>query len=202
MSYRLGDLFYKLLKKKDTIQLILENPDTIGSEYAESSKHDMHTLVSIVNKYSEKYEHMLPDDIETSTVIHVRLGDAVMGNTWHEKIKRPIDITKYNKINSNVDNNIYVIGKCHICTIHASTNHNEMIAESNKYMNEMLTFLNARHFDGQHADIDLICACKANVFVQGQGYYSKLIVEIRKHMGRKVILATDLTDDIDHRYKV
>jgi len=47
--------------------------------------------------------------------------------------------------------------------------------------------LNAEHFDSVNADIDLCCAVKSKLFIQGKGYYSKLIVEIRKKLNLQSI---------------
>lgn len=46
----------------------------------------------------------------------------------------------------------------------------------------MLTDLEAEHFDSGNADIDLCCAVQSKIFVQGKGYFSKLIAEIRKNL--------------------
>jgi hypothetical protein len=42
--------------------------------------------------------------------------------------------------------------------------------------------LRAEYFDSGNADIDLYCAVKSKIFIQGKGYFSKLIVEIRKRL--------------------
>ena len=42
--------------------------------------------------------------------------------------------------------------------------------------------LKAEHFNSEDADIDLCCAIKSKIFVQGRGFFSKLIVEIRKKL--------------------
>lgn len=51
---------------------------------------------------------------------------------------------------------------------------------SEKYKNDVIKELNATYYDGGHPDIDLCCAIKAKLFIQGRGYFSKLIVELRK----------------------
>jgi hypothetical protein len=50
-----------------------------------------------------------------------------------------------------------------------------------------LNTLGATHFDGGHPDIDLCFAIKAKNFIQGKGFYSRLIVEIRRRLGLKSI---------------
>jgi hypothetical protein len=42
--------------------------------------------------------------------------------------------------------------------------------------------VNGEHFDSGNADIDLYCAIKSKIFIQGKGYFSKLIVEIRNKL--------------------
>jgi hypothetical protein len=42
--------------------------------------------------------------------------------------------------------------------------------------------LHAEHFNSNNADIDLCCAIKSKLFIQGRGFFSKLIVEIRKKL--------------------
>jgi len=42
--------------------------------------------------------------------------------------------------------------------------------------------LQAEYFNSGNADIDLCCAVKSKLFIQGMGYFSKLIVEIRKKL--------------------
>ena len=54
---------------------------------------------------------------------------------------------------------------------------------SNNYLQESLNELNAIHFNSNNADIDLCCAIKAKHFVQGKGFYSQLIVEVRRCLG-------------------
>ena len=81
------------------------------------------------------------------------------------------------------EGNVYVIGKCHFGKGESSTNYDECMELSNSYMENVLHLLKATHFDGGHPDIDLCFAVKAKQFVQGRGFYSKLIVEIRRRLG-------------------
>jgi hypothetical protein len=81
---------------------------------------------------------------------------------------------------------VYVIGKCHFGK-GSSTNYDECIELSNKYMKDILNTLGATHFDGGHPDIDLCFAIKAKHFIQGRGFYSQLIVEIRRRLGLKSV---------------
>lgn len=174
-SYRLGDLILVGLNDDEKNQLVKENPDTIG--YDCLTKINV-SILDIVLKYLDKYNHLLPKDIENSTVIHLRIGDVIAGTTNHEKGKRPLSI-HYLKNVSPKDNNIYIIGKCHFSSV-SSKNIDECIELSEKYKNDVIKELNATYYDGGHPDIDLCCAIKAKLFIQGRGYFSKLIVELRK----------------------
>ena len=58
---------------------------------------------------------------------------------------------------------------------------------SDKYLNNCLSRFNAIHFNSNNPDIDLCCAIKSKLFIQGKGNYSKLILEIRKNLNLKSI---------------
>ena len=60
----------------------------------------------------------------------------------------------------------------------------------------MINELEAKYFDSGDADLDLCCAVKSKVFVQGKGFYSQLIVEIRKNLNLQSI--TTKTYDFPH----
>ena len=190
-SYRLGDAFHSKLYDEDIQELLREHPNTIGAEYLTSQKKEetkcIDTITRIVQKYVEKYKYLLPEDIEKSTVIHLRLGDVVAGNTWHEKLKRPLDVNFYKGIIPN--QKIYVIGKPFFAKT-SSTNFEESIKMSEDYIKTFINELDAKHFDGGHADIDLCCAIACECFVQGRGFFSDLIVEIRKKLNKKNIETT------------
>jgi hypothetical protein len=187
-NYRLGDLIiqdHTLLHP----EILTEHPTTIGSDYVLShDKSDRIGLATqIVLMHTEKYKHLFPPDIECSTVVHLRLGDAVGGTQFFERRLRPFDPSYYQSIVP--EGNVYVIGKCHFGKGPESisngnyTNYDECIELSNSYMENILHSLKATHFDGGHPDIDLCFAAKAKYFVQGRGFYSRLIVEIRRRLG-------------------
>jgi hypothetical protein len=190
-SYRLGDAYQSKLYDEDIEALLREHPNTIGSEYLLSEKKQeskcIDTITEIVQKYIEKNKHLLPKDIETSTVIHLRLGDVVEGNTWHERLKRPFDVDLYKSIIPN--QKTYVIGKPFFANT-SSTNYEESIQTSEKYLEKLINELGATHFDGGHADIDLCCAVACECFVQGKGFFSDLIIQIRKKLNLKNIETT------------
>jgi hypothetical protein len=182
-SYRLGDLVLLTLNDDEKNDLLTDHPDTIGAKYILSKNIDNNNIdiiTNIVLEHIEKNMHLLPKDIENSTVIHLRLGDVVCGNEEHEKAKRPYDIDYFKSIIPK-DNKVYVLGKCFF-TKSRSLEHDKCIHLSNQYLENVVKDLNGEYFDGGHADIDLCCAVKSKYFVQGKGYFSKLILEIRKKL--------------------
>ena len=60
----------------------------------------------------------------------------------------------------------------------------------------MINELEAEYFVANNADIDLCCAVKSKIFVQGKGFFSQLIVEIRKKLNLQCI--TTETYDFPH----
>jgi len=204
-AYRLGDLVFIGLSETEKHELFSENPESIGAAYILKTRdikeklsfsERVDIISEIVLTYLEKYSEVLPKDIETSTVLHLRLGDAICGTTWHEEVKRPISIEDLEKKVPN--DKIYVIGKSFFATT-SSTNYDESICESSKYLNSVVDKFNATHFDGGFADVDLCCAIKAKCFVQGRGFFSKLIVDIRKKLNLKNVetLVHDLYKEED-----
>jgi hypothetical protein len=190
-SYRLGDLFFCSLTNCEQNEILTEHPYSFGSKYIlnKTKNQDIETITKIVINYIETNKHLLPIDVENSTVLHVRLGDVIGGNAWHEKLKRPIDVQYLKSIVPN--NNIYIIGKCFFAKP-SSTNYDECISLSNMYLENVINTLNAKHFNSGNADIDLCCAVKSKCFIQGKGYYSKLIVNIRKHLNLQNIETTEI----------
>lgn len=186
-SYRLGELVFVYLLQCEKDNILTEYPNTIGSEYILEDRkrnitHDnkIDFITNIVLKHIQQNIDLLPKDIEQSTVMHLRLGDAVGGNKYHEKTKRPIDVNYLQTIVPN-NNKMYVIGKCFFGSS-SSNNYDECICLSDTYLENIINIFNAEHFDGGSADIDLCCAVKSKCFIQGRGYFSKLIVEIRKKL--------------------
>ena len=125
------------------------------------------------------------------------MGDVVAGHQLHEQAKRPLSIDYLKLLLKKNIRKKYIIGKCHFgCPSHSSTNYEECITLSNVYLKNAINELEAEHFDSGDADLDLCCAVKSKVFVQGKGFYSRLIVEIRKKLNLQSI--TTATYDFAH----
>lgn len=185
-SYRLGDLVLQTLNEDEINKLLSENPNSFGATYILAKRQhqdwdNIDLITKIVLDNIENKSEFLPKDIATSTVIHLRLGDVIAGNEWHEKMKRPFDVSHIKSLIANDMNKKYIIGKCFFAET-SSNNYNECIEKSNKYLQLVLDETQAEHFDSGSADIDLLCAVMAKVFIQGKGMYSGLIVKIREHL--------------------
>ena len=220
-SYRLGDLILiDNLNSSEMERLLKEHPNSFGSKYILEKKKNniccskyileeeknniccncsnIDIITRIVMEYIDKNIELLPKDISESIVIHLRLGDAVGGNEWYELAKRPLSIDYLKQsLNQNNQNNRkkYVIGKCHFGTP-GSPNIEESITLSNKYLKDVINEFEAEHFNSGNADLDLCCAVKSKLFIQGKGYYSQLIVDIRNKLNLESI--TTETNDIRH----
>lgn len=205
-TYRLGDLFFVNLRRDEIDCFINDHPGSIASDFLLTpvdrlasdtpnpplgfSESNLKTLVEITLNHITKYKSILPDDIEKSTVVHLRLGDVVAGQNPCEKCKRPMDLSYYEQFYGD---NLYVIGKCHFSSI-SSANYDECISLSNSYLENVIQKLNAKYFDGGSPDIDFCCAVSSDKFVQGKGYFSKLVVEVRKQIGKKNNIETEPFD--------
>jgi hypothetical protein len=185
-SYRLGDLVLLELPEHEKCEILNDYPNSIGGTFILEKRHNnqlnnIDLITQIVIKNIEQNLHLLPENITESTVIHLRLGDVIAGNEWHEKIKRPLEINYLKSLTEYDTNKKYVIGKCFFAKT-SSRNYEECISASNQYLYNVINELNAEYFNSGNADIDLYCAVKSKIFIQGKGYFSKLIVEIRKKL--------------------
>uniref|UniRef100_A0A6C0CGY3 Uncharacterized protein n=1 Tax=viral metagenome TaxID=1070528 RepID=A0A6C0CGY3_9ZZZZ len=190
-SYRLGDLVFLNLEEHNKSKILFEYPNSIASRFIKENNNNIDIITKIILNYIEEVSHLLPKDIEESTVIHLRLGDVIAGNKWHERQKRPLEINYLKSLIENDTNPKYVIGRCFFADT-SSNNIEECIELSNKYLKNVLEELNATHFDSGNADIDLCCAIKSKLFIQGKGYFSKLIVEVRKKLNLNNIETTEV----------
>jgi hypothetical protein len=190
-SYRLGDLVLLELNENEKEEILIDYPNSIGSKYILEKRNNNTTnnidiITKIVLDHIEQNLDFLPKDISDSTLIHLRLGDVVAGNEWHEKLKRPIRKDYIKFLLENDTNKKYVIGKCFFAKT-SSKNHDDCIKYSNIYLQNVINEINAEYFNSENADIDLCCAVKSKVFLQGRGFFSKLIVDIRKKLNLKNI---------------
>lgn len=195
-SYRLGDLISGILNPTEQDVLLKDYPDSIGGKYIlelrknKNNFNGINTVTNIVLEHTKNCVEFLPKDISDSTLIHLRLGDVVAGNEWHEKLKRPFEVDYLKNLVSNDTNKKYIIGKCFFA-LPSSTNYEECVRASNEYLQNVIQELNGEHFDSGNADIDLCCAVKSKVFVQGKGHFSKLIVDIRNQLNLTSITTYD-----------
>jgi hypothetical protein len=195
-SYRLGDLVLVYLNEDEQNKLLMEHPDSIGSKYIlekrnNNSCNNIDLITKIVMEHIEQNLDLLPKNITDSTLIHLRLGDVVAGNTDHEQMKRPLEVDYIKSLVSNDINPKYVIGKCFFAEP-SSTNYQECIDKSEEYLHNVLNELQAEYFNSGNADIDLCCGVKSKLFIQGKGFFSKLIVEIRKKLNLNSIETTPI----------
>ena len=198
-SYRLGDLVVlSNLTEKEKNKILVNYPNSFGADYiklnlpstvfTDKIENNIKHITKIVLTFIENNPNLFPNDIEDSIVIHARLGDVVADIHDFDIAKRPLDINFLKSIVNSISvpyNNIYVIGKCHFCDKHFNMEfYDECVLLSNKYMNELINEFNAIHFNSDNPDIDLCLAIKSKIFIQGKGYYSQLILEIRKYLNK------------------
>ena len=195
-SYRLGDLvILSNLTEYEKEKLCLEHPNSFGDEYIKLNlpntiftnkiENKIKNITSIVSNFINNND-LFPSDIEDSIVIHLRLGDVLAGLNNCETSKRPLDIDFLQSIIDSIKEpykNIYIIGKSHYGSSSFDIDkYDECKLLSDKYLNDCLARFNAIHFNSNNPDIDLCCAIKSKLFIQGKGNYSKLILEIRKYL--------------------
>lgn len=184
-SYRLGDLVLLSLNQQEINEISRDFPNSIGASYIHQltqnpfiNKIDL--ITSIVLKKLEENYYLLPKDIKYSSLIHLRLGDVIAGNECHEIIKRPYSIDELKELVPNNDK-LYIIGKPFFAKT-SSTNYQECIQKSNEYLNDVILNFNGTYLDMGSADLDLLAGISAKTFIQGKGFFSKLIVEIRENI--------------------
>jgi len=207
--YRLGDLVIFNNVPLDHCNIILKDyPNSIASEfilekiknsinynYNNPSKDIRNETIKIISNIAMKYAneniHLLPEDINNSMVIHLRLGDVMGGKLWYEKERQPLDIDDLKKKINNNEIKKYIIGKCHYG--HGVYNdYDECNKLSLDYFNKVIKEFNAIHFNTNNADLDLSCAIKSKIFIQGRGHYSQLIKIIRNYFNLETIECTSL----------
>jgi hypothetical protein len=100
-------------------------------------------------------------------------------------MKRPISIDELNNV-VPLNDKIYIMGKCFFAKT-SSNNYQECIEKSNKYLNDVISNFNGTYLDLGSADMDLLAGISCKTFIQGKGYFSKLITEIRKKFNKDSI---------------
>ena len=201
-SYRLGDLvILSNLTDNEKNQLCLDHPTSIGYDYIKLNlrtilfsndiENNIKHITEIVLNFIKNNFELFPENIEDSIVIHTRIGDVVAGINSFEIEKRPFDIPYLKSIVETITepySNIYVIGKCHFGNGTFDMNkYEECLLLSDKYLYDIINEFKAIHFNSGNPDIDLCCAVKSKLFIQGKGNYSRLILEIRKYLNLKNI---------------
>jgi hypothetical protein len=202
--YRLGDLVLINNIDEEQTKLLLDiYPNSIGSKfilektnnninyYYENPSKDISNetikiITNIALKYANENINSLPIDINESVVIHLRLGDVIAGNVYHEKEKRPLETNYIKDVLKMNNDKKYIIGKCHY-DFSVFNDYDKCNKLSYEYLNEVKNELNAIHLNSGNADIDLCCAIKCKLFVQGRGNYSKLIKLIRNYLNLETI---------------
>jgi hypothetical protein len=195
-SYRLGDLVLVNLTESEQNEILADHPDSFGAKFILKKKQNttgqntkgqntkeqnIDIITKIAVDYIENNLELFPPDIQDSTVVHLRLGDVVAGGEGHEKSKRPFHPNYILKLLNGDTNKKYIIGKCFFAKP-SSTNYEECIKQSKIYLDYVINITCAEYFEGINADMDLCFAVKSKKFVQGRGFFSKLIVLIRKKL--------------------
>ena len=184
----MGDLIFLSLSHEELIELMNDYPNSIGASYIRKilknpNLNKIQLIHSIIIEELQKY--IISNDIKNSTIIHLRLGDVVAGNESHELMKRPISIDELNNV-VPLNDKIYIMGKCFFAKT-SSNNYQECIEKSNKYLNDVISNFNGTYLDLGSADMDLLAGISCKTFIQGKGYFSKLITEIRKKFNKDSI---------------
>jgi len=198
-SYRLGDLIFLELNNDDKYELIRDYPHSFGALYIHEllknpSQNKLELIKNIVmNKLNNDY-HLFPSDLKYSTLIHLRLGDVISGNMSHELMKRPISINELKEVVPN-NEKVYIIGKCFFAKT-SSNNYEECIKMSKEYLNDVILNFNGNYLDMGNADMDLLAGIICKTFIQGKGYFSKLITEIRKLLNKSSVELYKLSPNV------
>jgi len=185
--YRLGDLVFIWVEDEDQDLILSDYPDSIGAKFILEKRKNSHRdnvtiIYDIVMDLLKRDNELIPKDVNDSTVIHLRLGDVIAGTADHEQGKRPLSVDYLKEVLNGNDDKKYVMGKCFFARS-SSTNYFECVKQSKKYLHSVITEFEAEYFDSGNADIDLLFGLKSKLFVQGKGYFSKLIVTLRDRLG-------------------
>lgn len=187
-KYRLGDVL-QYWPDENTKYHLTSFPGSIAAEYMQRTqkKDDMETIIQIVNEKSNN--NITTPDL----VIHIRIGDVMCdilwrhgrecysayGNTeWWDDV---IDIIKKENIKS--------IG------IIAGAHYKKCIGISARYLLNRKKFLEkilnipVMFYLGKNPDEDLIFGSKTKYYISTGGGYGKLIGDLVKNNGGKLLLS-------------
>jgi hypothetical protein len=204
--YRLGDLVLIDNVTHEHCNIILNDyPNSIAAKFILEKKYinyyygnpsidirneTIKIISNIAMKYANENINLLPKDINNSMVIHLRLGD-VMGKLWAERERLPLPIDDLKKKINNDEIKKYIISKCHY-GYGVFNDYDECNKLSFDYLNKVIEEFNAIHLNTGNADLDLSCAIKCKIFVQGRGHYSQLIKIIRNYFNLETIECSSL----------
>ena len=203
MNYRLGDfLSGYIFKKEKYIQdnIIKTHPNSLCSKYYETVKNypkdNMWNNIEVISKLVNEVKTEEPDN--NTLVIHLRLGDAIVGHKNGKFIYRkrgslaenlfygtPLEkLEKFVKQNKTKFKKVVLVYGIH-------QGHKHDIKLSEKYLDELRSILLKHNikFDERHndnPDLDFSYMCKSKHFIpsgKGSGFSSFVssIVEYRKN---------------------
>ena len=186
-EFRLGDVFYFWPDSKNLNYHTTSFPGSIADSYIKEStkQEDYTTIIRIVNEKSK-------DNIITpELVIHIRIGDIMCDILWRygrecytgygntEWWNNVIDIIKKENIKS--------IG------IIAGAHYKQCLGVSARYLLNRKKFLEkllnipVMFYLGKNPDEDLIFGSKSKYYISTGGGYGKLIGDLVKNNGGKVL---------------
>lgn len=120
---------------------------------------------------------------ETNILIHLRLGDVVCGQSWHEAMKRPFPVEVLAKALEPYGAGYKKIGLCYDITQSSISSNCDQ--ESREYIAKIKRrFPQAFHYyPNAFADIHFCAMMNVPLFVAGRGFFSRSIIEARAQRG-------------------
>ena len=177
-AYRLGDAFEGIVDMVPrTKRMILKyHTNSIASDYLvqNTTKRNSTLMKIIAKKHCRKFVY--PENINKSIAIHLRTGDVICGTFVHEIGKRPFHPSTYEYLKKNLRPK-YVFSQP-FWSVFSSR---RCVTESSEYIRKVLIASSAVHIRTQNADHAFCAMIKAQTFVQGTGFFSSTIAEMRKH---------------------
>ena len=170
-TYRLGDGYFGLLSKGAERDIIKRYPNSILTKYLQraSGNMDSTSMRMILKETCPKYVYPNGRYI----AIHLRTGDVICGNRWHEINKRPYNPSYFKKYSNH--SNVYIFSKPFF-SAHSSK---PCVKESDAYIKTVLKKTRGTLFVSVNADHAFCVMVKAHEFIPGKGYFSKTIQSLR-----------------------